>query len=232
MTTDRSRDRRFAVGRRRLTLALLGMVVLSGCASFDPGAVRAKTEGKSILVASDLGSSLNLSWIGTTVFNNEASTHAADGLQLDGAALSTALWALQQNQRYRSVAAAPQVKRTSAGFPRVAGAAADYLLLIEPGTTADFLFRTNQFFRGVGVVQRSFAGATPRAAVHAVLQAELFDLRTGESLGKQTYTDFMDAPALLTSGPTIPRAALDPTLESAVARVQGAVISLVRVIGL
>ncbi len=213
-------------------VVLLGIAVLAGCASFDPSEVRSRTEGKSILVASDLGSALNLLWIGTTVFNNESGEHSAKDLRLDQAALSTALWALDSDKRYRSVGAAENMSRTTSGFPKNLKANADYLLLIERGTSQDIVFRTNQAMRGIGVLQRSILGANARAVVFAVLQGELFDLRTGESLGKRTYTEFMDTPDLLESGPKIPVSSLAPTLESATTRTKGAVVNLVRVLGL
>ena len=124
------------------------------------------------------------------------------------------------------------MSRTTSGFPRNLKANADYLLLIERGTSQDIVFRTNQAMRGIGVLQRSILGANARAVVFAVLQGELFDLRTGESLGTRTYTEFMGHTDLTESGPKIPVPSLAPTLESATTRTQGAVINLVRVLGL
>lgn len=75
-------------------------------------------------------------------------------------------------------------------------------------------------------------GGKPRAVVYAVLQGELFDVRTGESLGKTRATEFVDAPAVLETGPRIPARSLEQTLESATIRVKDAVIDLVKYLGL
>lgn len=207
-------------------------VLSAGCATFDPGANRARTEGKTIAVASKLGPSLNLLWIGTTVFNNEQGEYRLDNPRIEQTALSSAAWAISAEGRHRAVTFAEPFDPADAESRKKVADKADFLLVIQSGTAPDVVYRTNQVMRGVGVLQRSMFGLTPRAVVHAVLQGELFDVRTGESLGKTRATEFVDAPAFLETGPRIPAASLEQTLESAATRVKGAAITLVKDLGL
>ena len=142
---------------RRLGL-LVGIVVVlltAGCVTLDPQAVRSQTQAKRIAVASVLGPRLALQWIGTTVFNNEAGTIDVASWGIDERAAKALSSSLQAARRYAAVSEVTGVRPDSSGFPRLPdGAAADFLVLLQPYDAGDPMFGTNRTFAGLGVAQR------------------------------------------------------------------------------
>jgi hypothetical protein len=91
-------------------------MVVAGCATVDPKVIQTRLSGKSILVASTVESSLNLLWIGTTVFNNESGRLAVPDWSLNTLVVGTAIAELIETKRYRSVAIAEKIDPTKDGF--------------------------------------------------------------------------------------------------------------------
>jgi hypothetical protein len=211
---------------------VLSASIFSGCATIDRDAIQSKTTGKSILVASNIQPSLTLLWIGTTVFNNEHGEYVSPDLRLNEVVRDIANSVLFSEKRYHQVEVIERLDRASEGFLHNLKGKADFLILIENGTSPDIIFKTNQSITGVGVLQRSMFGNKPRTLVYAALKAEMFDLRNAESLGTKTHLEFMDTATPLDPGPTIPARALEQIKDSATTRTQGAVLILLRAFGL
>ena len=68
--------------RRRLFWSFLGItLLLGGCATVDTAAVKSRTDGKKLVVASTVDSKLTLLWVGTTAFNIEQQVLDMDDFQ-------------------------------------------------------------------------------------------------------------------------------------------------------
>ena len=223
-----------AIGSVRLlsyAILILG-ITLSGCATVDPKVVKSKTSEKSIVVATNVESSLNLLWIGTTVFNNEQAQLPVPDLRLNDIVLNSAVSDLKGRNSYQAVSVIQAVNRADDGFLRAFKGKADFLLLIEPDSVQERAFNTNQFMKGIGVIQRSTFGSNPRAFIHAAIKGELYDLQTYESLGRKSAVVFLNTSATMETGPKIPASAMDEVKESATARTKAAVSILLDSMGL
>jgi hypothetical protein len=171
---------------RRLLLGFMAvmMAALGGCASFDPTAIAAQTQGKSVIVASGLGPDLHLGWIGTTAFNNEFGTRAVPGWDIADVATSTASQALQETQRYSGIRTTQVPVTRNMELPNLpVGMDADFLLVIGEGRCPDPVWMTNQAFTGIGITQRTLLGLPAQAHLHVCITLQLFDLKTRQSIG-------------------------------------------------
>jgi hypothetical protein len=86
--------------------------------------------------------------------------------------------------------------------------------------------------RGIGIFQRTMFGSQPRTVVHAALRAEIFDLRTGESLGSKSNLQFTWMFTPLETGPKIAAKAQQETRSAAASRTEFAVLGLLDALGL
>jgi hypothetical protein len=207
-------------------------MVVAGCATVDPKVIQTRLSGKSILVASTVESSLNLLWIGTTVFNNESGRLAVPDWSLDTLVVGAAIAELIETKRYRSVAIAEKIDPTKDGFVNAQKGKADFLVLLEPGFSEDRIFSTNQTIRGIGVLQRSVLGSQPRTVVHAALKGKIFDLGTGDSLGEKSTLQFTWIFSPLESGPKLSSKGVQETRGAAASRTEFAVSTLLDALGL
>ena len=177
--------------RRRFFWSFVATVVLlGGCATVDTAAVKSRTEGKKLVVASTVDSRLTLLWAGTTVFNIEQQVvdkpewalpetfaqHVVKKLQTSGRLSSVTLSQARGNDRgeiIKSIASGP-----------------DLALLLTNGVAPDPLYQTNQVMRGFGVFQRTALGMKLNSLPHAAIKAELVDLRSGETVATYTTASF------------------------------------------
>lgn len=214
-------------------MSLVPLLFLTSCATVDTKAIQDKTSGRSVAVAANAGQTLDMLWIGTTVFNNERGTYQLDNKDvLTKAAYASAIEALSTNGRHSNVTETHGISRDQDGFLAKAKGKADFLLLIEPTLLQDRYFGTNQQMRGVGVLQRSAFGSTPQTLVYAVLKGELFDLRTEKSLGSKVASQAFRTPIAMESGPKLPAASVDEITDLAIARVKDATVEIIRAFGL
>ena len=65
------------------------------------------------------------------------------------------------------------------------------------------MYQTNQVMRGLGVFQRSALGLKANSLPHAVIKAELIDLRTAETVATYTTKSFEFQAYSLGSGANI-----------------------------
>lgn len=173
--------------------------MLAGCETLQPDAVKAQTQGKSLVVASMLGPKVKLQWIGTTAFNNEYGVISPDTWDLDGKAQAVAVEALRATGRYARVVGVAGAKRGADGTPRLPeGAQADFVIVIAPASPGDPLFGTNQSLEGFGVVQRTFMGLQ-RTEVFSAIRIDLYD-GAGKSLGGRMQFEHEPAGFKLMSG--------------------------------
>lgn len=212
-----------------------GLVVgLSACATADRPSLQGQLAGKSVTVVTAVDASLNLSWRGTTVFNNEHGRAAVPEWQLRERVQDRTAELLRVSGRYLAVdtASISSVRREDA--LKELQLKTDFVLLITPARAADTLFDTNVGFNGLGIAQRSALQLMPQSAVHVALKADLLDNRiVGRVVAEATANSAqrIPAPALL-AGPRL-NADLTPAAREAMQlQVDAAVQSLVTQLGL
>ncbi|HMO52683.1 MAG TPA: hypothetical protein PKA21_16365 [Kiritimatiellia bacterium] len=188
----------------RHSINFLAVVMLSlvtaGCASVDPQVVQAQTRGKSIAVASSVGSDLQLRITGITIFETQKGTVAVPAWELADLVVKTANSEMQATQRYSSVTTYTNISRVDGSLPSIPpGFQADYLLLIESRDCGDPMFGTKESSQGIGIAQTSVLGLK-RAKAHIFIRAELFDLSVGKSVGERNRCEHWDINTELKSG--------------------------------
>ena len=178
-------------------------LIVAGCASIDPQAVQSQTRGKTIAVASALGPELNLTWVGTTIFNNQFGTRPVPDWRIDEQVAIYVSQSLTSGQRYAAVNVLQGVSRKGNTVPVLpAGTTADFLLLIEQYDADDPIWNTNQSFKGLGIAQRTFMGLAPPAHGHVGVTIELFDMLKGASVGRSSEFENWPINFRLSSGGT------------------------------
>lgn len=209
------------------------LLILSGCATVDPKAVQSQTSGKTVAIASTAGDDLKLMWIGTTVFNNEYASLPIHEWQIRENIAQDAVTVLQKTERYVQVFALNEITRKSKDFPNLPeGKKADFIVLIEPGSYQDQAFGTNQYMNGIGIYQRSLFNSIRNAVGYAALEAEVFDTKTGKSLGTASSLNFWPIPATMETGPQVPDSGLAQFKEVAKNQIQITVAMLLERLGL
>jgi hypothetical protein len=214
-------------------LSLAVILVLSGCASYDPQAIRSQTSGKSVAVSSRLGDKLNLSWIGTTVFNNESGEISIADWKIDEAVAKGAVDSLRNAKRYAQVFPVAGIKRGTDGTVDASAAGkADYLVLIESASYQDRAFMTNQFLKGIGVAQRTMFNSVKRTVGHASVSVEVIDVKSGKPVGTFGKQGIWPSVVSLETGPKIAESDLSQFKADTIRNVQGAVAEALEKLGL
>ena len=170
-----------------LPLAGLG---LAGCATVDRPSVQARLLGKSITVISTVGTTLRLSWRGTTVFNNELGEAFVPGWGLKEQLENSTVELLKASGRFSSV---QRVTITSTRREEALKelkelkTPTDHVLLLSAAPSGDSLWGTREGFNGLGIAQRSIVRVNTESAAHVSLRADLLVPSTfGAVLGEAT----------------------------------------------
>lgn len=223
----------------RFFAAVLTVMGLLGCATVDKGAVQAAVEGKSVAIVATMDSAVQLSWIGTTVFNNESSTIERPQWGLASLALKDAETALNNGKRFKSVRTLElgvPTKEEVLKHPDVQ--MSDLILVISPSVGGDFVAMNEVPLKGVGVRQRSALGLPPYSASYASLEAVLFEARTGKQVALVSETslkmvgDKVLGKAALDKGAVL-KPAMEPlVLDGVKDSVRGAINALIQRMGL
>lgn len=187
------------LNRLRFLAAVVTVLIAAGCATtINPQLVETQTHGKTIAVASALGSNLMLTWTGTTILNSEIGEVAVPAWGIDEQATKAASSALLATRRYAAVKILSGISRESNAMPKLpSDAQADFLLLIEPKEEEDAHYLR---IGGLGIVQSSVFGLEGPTFAHVGVSAELFDLSSGKSLGSHGEFVRWLIPAKLKSG--------------------------------
>lgn len=212
---------------------------LWGCASVDKAAVQTATDGKSLAIAATLDSTIRLSWIGTTAFNNDSSKLERPDWQLASLALKDAETALSKGGRFTTVKALELDRLTKEDvLKHPAAQVADLIVVISPSVGGDFVPLNEVPLRGIGVRQRSAFGLPPYSAAYASLEAGLFETKTGHQIALVTETslkmiaDKTHGKAALDKGATL-KPGLEPVVENDIKTVVSAAIQeLIQRLGL
>lgn len=221
---------------RSVTLPLAGLA-LSACSNVERRTVQARLLGRSITVVSTVGTTLRLSWRGTTVLNNEMGEAFVPDWGLRELLEAGVVERLQASGRFSSVTRAPltSTRREEALKElkelKTPGA---HVLLISGAPSADTLWATREGFFGLGVAQRSVLRLGTESAAHVSLRADLLEPSTfGDVLGEATVATAqrVPAPALL-RGPRLNDEYAAAARESLRVQVLEAVSSLVNQLGM
>jgi hypothetical protein len=197
--------------QRKARLALLSMAAvwgLSACGTVSTPAVQTQLTGKSITVVSVVGETVELSWRGTTVFNNEHGEARVPDWGLRTRVEDRAVAMLEASKRFTNVQRAQvSATRREEALKQVEElkTRSSHVLLISPNRSGDSIFDTSVGFNGLGVAQRSLVGLATQSAAHASLKADLIELGTFQRVLAQSVSanaQRIPAAALL-SGPRL-----------------------------
>jgi hypothetical protein len=219
---------------RLMPLAGLG---LAACSSVETKSVQARLLGKSITVISTIGTTLRLTWRGTTVFNNEQGeafvpdwgfkeqleTRTVELLKASGRFSSVQRATITSTRREEALKELKELKTPT-----------DHVLLISGAPSGDTIWATKEGFYGLGIAQRSIVRLGTESVAHASLRVDLLVPSTfGAVLGEATVNTAqrVPAPALLT-GPRLNDDHAAAARESLKVQVDAAVQSLVNQLGL
>ncbi|WP_066150734.1 hypothetical protein [Hydrogenophaga pseudoflava] len=177
--------------RRRLFWSFLGItLLLGGCATVDTAAVKSRTDGKKLVVASTVDSKLTLLWVGTTAFNIEQQVLDKPEWALPETLVQHVVKKLQASGRLSEVTRSTPAGSERSEVLKSIGNGPDLALLLTNGVAPDPLYQTNQVMRGFGVFQRSALGMKLNSLPHAAIKAELVDLKSGETIATYTTSSF------------------------------------------
>ena len=217
-------------------LPLVGLG-LTACSTVETTSVQARLLGKSITVISTIGTTLRLSWRGTTLFNNEfgeafvpdwgykeqLENRTVELLRASGRFSSVQRVTITATRREEALKELKELKTPT-----------DHVLLISGAPSADSIWATREGFFGLGIAQRSILQLGTESVAHASLRVDLLVPSTfGTVLGEATVSTAqrVPAPALL-RGPRLNDDHAAAARESLKVQVDAAVQSLVNQLGL
>ena len=217
-------------------LPLVGLG-LTACSTVETTSVQARLLGKSITVISTIGTTLRLTWRGTTLFNNEfgeafvpdwgykeqLENRTVELLKASGRFSSVQRVTITATRREEALKELKELKTPT-----------DHVLLISGAPSADSIWATREGFFGLGIAQRSILQLGTESVAHASLRVDLLVPSTfGTVLGEATVSTAqrVPAPALL-RGPRLNDDHAAAARESLKVQVDAAVQSLVNQLGL
>ena len=183
--------------------SLAATLGLSACGTVATPMVQAKLTGKSITVVSLVGETVQLSWRGTTVFNNEFGEARVPDWGLRTRIEDKAVATLEASKRFATVKRAQiSATRREDALKQISDlkTGSSHVLLISPNESGDSIFESSVGFTGLGVAQRSMVRLLPKSAAHASLKADLIELGTFDNVIAQSVSanaQRVPAPALL-----------------------------------
>lgn len=210
---------------------------LTACSTVETTSVQARLRGKSITVISTIGTTLRLTWRGTTLFNNEfgeafvpdwgykeqLENRTVELLRASGRFSSVQRVTITATRREEALKELKELKTPT-----------DHVLLISGAPSADSIWATREGFFGLGIAQRSILQLGTESVAHASLRVDLLVPSTfGTVLGEATVSTAqrVPAPALL-RGPRLNDDNAAAARESLKVQVDAAVQSLVNQLGL
>jgi hypothetical protein len=234
-----------SITRRRILTRVVALpaaaigasLFLAACATVDTPTVQSRLTGKSITVISTVGTTLRLSWRGTTPFNNEQGEAFVPGWGLKEQLENSTVELLKASGRFSSV------QRVTITATRREDALkelkelktpTDHVLLLSAAPASDSLWATREGFFGLGIAQRSVVRVNTESAAHVSLRADLLVPSTfGAVLGEATVNTAqrVPAPALLT-GPRLNDSNAAAARGSMKVQLDAALQSLVSQLGL
>ena len=210
---------------------------LTACSTVETTSVQSRLQGKSITVISTIGTTLRLTWRGTTLFNNEfgeafvpdwgykeqLENRTVELLRASGRFSSVQRVTITATRREEALKELKELKTPT-----------DHVLLISGAPSADSIWATREGFFGLGIAQRSILQLGTESVAHASLRVDLLVPSTfGTVLGEATVSTAqrVPAPALL-RGPRLYDDNAAAARESLKVQVDAAVQSLVNQLGL
>ena len=193
-------------------LPLVGLG-LTACSTVETTSVQSRLRGKSITVISTVGTTLRLSWRGTTPFNNEFGEAFVPGWGLKEQLENSTVELLKASGRFSSV---QRVTITSTRREEALKelkelkTPTDHVLLISGAPSADSIWATREGFFGLGIAQRSILQLGTESVAHASLRVDLLVPSTfGTVLGEAPVSTAQSScgrvclPAIASSAPTL-----------------------------
>lgn len=226
--------------QRRFLLAAMVAIAsaaLLGCGTVSTPKVQAQLTGKSITVVSLVGETVQLSWRGATVFNNEFGEARVPDWGLRSRIEDKAVTTLEASGRFSTVQRAlVSATRREDALKQISDlkTGSSHVLLISPNTSGDSLFETSVGFTGLGVAQRSVLRLAPQSAAHASLKADLIELGTFDNVIAQSVSanaQRVPSPALY-SGPRLNPDKTGAVRDALQVQVDAVVLSLLTQMGL
>ena len=225
--------------RRLISVAMVvsASLALLGCGTVSTPKVQAQLTGKSITVVSLVGETVQLSWRGATVFNNEFGEVRVPDWGLRTRIEDKAVATLEASGRFSTVQRAlVSATRREDALKQISDlkTGSSHVLLISPNASGDSIFETAVGFTGLGVAQRSVMRLASQSAAHASLKADLVELGTFDNVIAQSVSanaQRVPAPALLI-GPRLNPDTTGAVRDALQVQVDAVVLSLLTQMGL
>ena len=169
---------------------------LTACSTVETTSVQSRLRGKSITVISTIGTTLRLTWRGTTLFNNEfgeafvpdwgykeqLENRTVELLRASGRFSSVQRVTITATRREEALKELKELKTPT-----------DHVLLISGAPSADSIWATREGFFGLGIAQRSILQLGTESVAHASLRVDLLVPSTfGTVLGEATVDTGID----------------------------------------
>lgn len=214
-----------------MAMCLAASAILSGCGTVDPLRIRSQVGDKGLVVVVRVPNELSLSWVGTTLLNNESAVHANQD------------WDIKHWIEERSVALLRQAGRKARALVLQPGAQValaqmidstnEVVLVIAPGYGPDKVFNRPPYVSGIGLRQHTWFGMEAASATYVQLDARILNPSHPQEVQIVSSESFQRLPfAALEKGPTLP-----PRVEGAVrdairVQIDGVVLDLIGRLGL
>lgn len=202
---------------RRILFAMVAAVLFSaGCSSVDPALVRKQVGNKSIVVVVKIPNELPLTWVGTTLLNNESSVHTGPDWTIRHWIEERAVSLLRESGRNaRALVLAPG---TQLNLGPLIDRSNEVVVVISPGYGPDKVFDRPPFVTGIGLRQRTWFGMEASSATYLRLDARVLNPSIPDNPPAVSTESFQRLPYVaLDKGPVM------------LARVQGSVRDVIRV---
>lgn len=214
-----------------LVMWLAVSAVLPGCGTADPVRIRSQVGDKGVVVVVNVPNDLSLSWVGTTLLNNESATH------------SNPDWSIKHWIEERSVAVLRQTGRkaralvlqpgTQVNLAQMIDTTNEVVLIIAPGYGPDKVFNRPPYVSGIGLRQHTWLGLEAASATYVQLDARILNPSYPQEAQIVSSESFQRLPFVaLEKGPLLqPR--VDGAVRDAIrAQIDGVVLDLIGRLGL
>ena len=210
---------------------IAAVALLAGCVTVDSVRIRSQIGDKAVVVVVNVPNELPLSWVGTTLLNNESAVHSSPEWTIRHWIEERAVASLRQSGR--SARALVLLPGTQVNLAQLIDTSREVALVISPGYGPDRVFDRPPYVRGVGLRQHTLFGLEAASATYVRLNARLLNPSHPEEAPLVSSESFQRLPFVaLEKGP-----AMQPRVDGAVrdvirVQIDGVLLDLIGQLGL
>lgn len=173
-----------------IALSFLMAFMSTGCSSLHQTAETIDTSDKNIAVVFDAANTLNIKKVGVSQIAYQSRTKNISTWDLNARLDAYTLDTLKTSHRFKAVDPMDHFQPKSV-FQKafVLNHHTDYILVIKPASKIDTQFDTLSPLKGIGLTDISKLGGKSELIGQVVLQATLYDARSGEEMLNKVATD-------------------------------------------